>query len=128
MKRTIALLACATLFFTACNNNSASNNNNADSTTNASVNPANDWNLGVALWTFHTVSFSQSLNMVDSAGLKYIEPNTFHNAGTELKDSAILKLSPSGIDTIKSMIARHELICQSIYIVGDSTIASWKKQ
>src|SRR4051794_23901179 len=135
MKNTIALLTCAILFFTACNNGSTNNdnedsttNNTADSTTNTSINPANDWHLGVALWTFHTVNFSRSLNMVDSAGLKYIEPNTFHNAGPELKDSAISRLSPSGIDTIKSMIARHGLICQSIYIVGDSTIASWKKQ
>ena len=134
MKKTIALLTCATLLLSACNNNSATNTNadstttNSDSATNASVNPTNDWHLGVALWTFHTVSFSQSLNLVDSSGLKYIEPNTFHNAGPELKDSAILKLSPAGIDTIKSMIARHGLICQSIYIVGDTTIASWKKQ
>jgi L-ribulose-5-phosphate 3-epimerase len=131
MKKTIALLTCAALLFTACNNPSA-NNNNADSTTNstanASVNPANDWHLGVALWTFHTVPFSQSLNLVDSTGLKYIEPNTFHNAGPELKDSAIFKLSPAGIDTIKSMIDRHGLICRSIYIVGDNTIASWKHQ
>src|SRR3954454_1188725 len=107
MKKMIALLTCAILFLTACNNtptnnNTADSNNVADSTTNASVNPANDWHLGVALWTFHTVSFSQSLNLMDSSGLKYIEPNTFHNAGPELKDSAILRLSPSGIDTIKS--------------------------
>jgi L-ribulose-5-phosphate 3-epimerase len=128
MKTTIALLASFILFFTACNNAPSASNNGADSTTAISVNPATDWHLGVALWTFHTVPFSQSLNLVDSTGLKYIEPNTFHKAGPELKDSMILQLSPAGIDTIKAMIARHGFTIPSIYIVGDSTIASWKKQ
>ena len=65
---------------------------------------------------------------MDSAGLKYIEPNTFHNAGPALKDSMILQLSTAGIEKLKAMIAEQGLICESIYIVGDSTINSWKKQ
>ena len=130
MKKIAALLLPLVLFVAACNSNSTATNNSTDSSTstNASVNPAQDWHLGVALWTFHNVPFSESLNFVDSVGLKYIEPNTFHKAGPELKDSTILQLSPSGIDTIKAMIARHGLTVPSIYIVGDSTIASWKKQ
>lgn len=93
-----------------------------------SVNPANDWKLGVALWTFHTFNFPESLEKVDSAGLTYIEPNTFHKAGPDLKDSLILQLSPAGIGKLKSMIAQKGLVCESIYIVGDSTLQSWKKQ
>jgi len=115
----------------ACNNNSSTGTNTAGSDT-ASVgstsDPKNDWKLGIALWTFHTVNFPESLAKVDSSGLKYIEPNTFHKAGPELRDSLILQLSPAGIDKIKAWIARKGLICASIYIVGDSTIASWKKQ
>jgi sugar phosphate isomerase/epimerase len=127
MRKTITLLAGVVLLFTACNNStSTSKNNSSDST--ASVNPANDWKLGVALWTFHTVNFPQSLDKVDSVGLKYIEPNTFHKTGAELNDSMILQLSPAGIDKLKSMISQKGLTCESIYIVGDSTIGSWKKQ
>src|ERR671927_70844 len=109
MKTTIAFLTCFCLLFTACNSNQNTNNNGTDTTaaTASSVNPANDWPLGVALWTFHTVNFPQSLNKVDSSGLKYIEPNTFHKTGPELKDSTILQLSPAGIDKIKNMIAQH---------------------
>jgi hypothetical protein len=60
MKKTIISLACIILFFVA---------------SAQSVNPSKDWKFGIALWTFHTVSFSDALNKVDSAGLKYIEPN-----------------------------------------------------
>ena len=97
----------------------------AQSTSN--VQPKN-WKFGVALWTFHTVNFPESLDKVDSAGLKYIEPNTFHKAGPALKDSLILQLSPAGINKLRAMIAKKGLTCESIYIVGDSTINSWKKQ
>jgi len=129
MKPTIALLTLITLTFVACNNNQASNaTNTADSLSASSVDPAKDWKFGIALWTFHTVDFSQSLDKVDSAGLKYIEPNTFVKVGGELKDSAIGQLSPAGIDKLKSMIAQKGLMCESLYIVGDSTIKSWTRQ
>ncbi|HWJ28892.1 MAG TPA: sugar phosphate isomerase/epimerase [Flavisolibacter sp.] len=93
-----------------------------------SVNNATGWKFGIALWTFHTVDFPESLDKVDSSGLKYIEPNTFHKAGPELKDSLILQLSPSGIEKLKNLVAQKGLKVESIYIVGDSTIATWKKQ
>jgi sugar phosphate isomerase/epimerase len=123
----VPLLSLA-LLLAACNNSEAPARNNQSSATASSANAANDWKFGVALWTFHTFNFPQSLDKVDSAGLKYIEPNTFHNMGPELKDSMVLQLSPAGIDKLKAMIAQRGLICESIYIVGDSTISSWKKQ
>ena len=128
MKKTILPLLLLSTFFAACNNNQTADTNSADSTATSSVDPSKDWKLGVALWTFHTVNFPQSLDKVDSAGIKYIEPNTFHSAGPELKDSMILQLSPAGIEKLKAMIAQKGLTAESIYIVGDSTIQSWKKQ
>lgn len=126
MKTRILYLLFAALFFSACNSGTQqSADNTADS---PKVNPATDWKFGIALWTFHTVNFPQSLDKVDSSGLKYIEPNTFHNAGPELKDSLILQLSADGIEKLKNMISSKGLICKSIYIVGDSTIQSWKRQ
>jgi L-ribulose-5-phosphate 3-epimerase len=129
MKTLIASLIFMTLFFAACNNSEKTNTTNtADSLAASSVDPAKDWKFGIALWTFHTVDFPQSLDKVDSAGLKYIEPNTFHKAGAELKDSIIGQLSPAGIDKLKSLIAQKGLTCESLYIVGDSTLKSWVKQ
>lgn len=125
MKNVNALLVFAVISLIACNSDKTEESNTSQAT--SPVN-AKDWKLGAALWTFHTVNFPMSLDKVDSAGIKYIEPNTFHSAGPELKDSMILQLSPEGIEKLKLMIAAKGLTCESIYIVGDSTINSWKKQ
>lgn len=125
-RHSFVLYLCSGIFIAACNDETKTNDD-AD-TAVSTVDPAKDWKFGAALWTFHTVNFPESLNKVDSAGLKYIEPNTFHSAGPDLKDSMILQLSPAGIEKLKSMIAAKGLTCESIYIVGDSTIDSWKKQ
>jgi sugar phosphate isomerase/epimerase len=127
MKKLTASLACFAIFFIACNNNNNSADNSKTLETTQPADPK-EWKLGAALWTFHTFNFPESLDKVDSAGIKYIEPNTFHKAGPELKDSLILQLSPGGIEKLRLMIATKGLICESIYIVGDSTIISWKKQ
>ncbi|MEO7768250.1 MAG: hypothetical protein ABIS01_12520 [Ferruginibacter sp.] len=128
MKKTIVPLLCIALFFAACNGNEQTKNNPADSTATVTVDPVNDWKFGVALWTFHTFNFPESLDKVDSAGLIYIEPNTFHKAGSELKDTLISKLSPAGIEKLKELITKKGLRVESLYIAGDSTLASWIHQ
>jgi len=129
MKKLLASLIVAMLFVTGCNNGSSSNNQNtSDSTSTSSVDPAKDWKFGVTLWTFHDVDFPHALDRVDSAGLTYIEPNTFHSAGPEFKDSTIGQLCPASISKLKDMINQKGLKVETLYVVGDSTIASWKKQ
>ena len=129
MKKIICPLFLLSVLFTACNSGEQTATTNADSSVaNVTADAAKDWKFGVALWTFHTFNFPQALDKVDSSGLKYIEPNTFHKTGPELKDSMILQLSPWGIEKLKSLVAQKGLTVGSIYIVGDSTIQSWKKQ
>lgn len=123
----INVLLLLTICFGSCVNLQSSGSNN-DSTSTTSVNPEKDWKFGVALWTFHDVNFPQSLDKVDSAGLIYIEPNTFHDAGPEFKDSTIGQLSMASIDKLKSMIEQKGLKVESLYVVGDSTMRSWVKQ
>ena len=85
------------------------------------------WKLGVALYTFHSFSFPEQLDKADSAGLKYVEGFTFGKAGAELKDSMIMSLSPLGIEKLKELIKAKGLKMESIYVIGGSTIAAWKK-
>jgi len=128
MKKLNVLLLLTLIIFAACNNNSSSSTTTDSTTATSLTTSPKDWKFGVALWTFHTVNFPQSLDKVDSAGLIYIEPNTFHSAGPELKDSMIGQLSAAGIDKLKTLIAQKGLKVESLYVVGDSTMASWKKQ
>ena len=68
------------------------------------------------------------MDKVDSAGVTYIEPNTFHKTGPEFKDSLVGQLSAVGIEKLKAMVNAKGLKLESIYIAGDSTIDSWKRQ
>jgi sugar phosphate isomerase/epimerase len=129
MKKTIVPLLSLAVLFTACNGGGQTANvTTTDSPAVTAIDPAKDWKFGVALWTFHTVDFPTSLEQVDSVGVKYIEPNTFHQAGPGLKDSLVGQLSAAGIDQLKAMVDKKGLKLESIYIAGDSTVASWKHQ
>lgn len=123
MKRIVYIVLFTTACLCGCNTKE-SNSTSAD----MPVDPMNDWRLGVALWTFHTFNFTDALAKIDSTGLKYIEPNTFHKVGPILNDSMILQLSSSGLRKLKEMINAKGLTAESIYIVGNSSVASWKKQ
>ncbi|SKB81609.1 sugar phosphate isomerase/epimerase family protein [Dyadobacter psychrophilus] len=87
-----------------------------------------DWKLGVALYTFNPFSFEGQLAKADSAGLKYVEGFTFAKAGPELKDSIMMKLSPSGIARLKTILDKTGLKMESIYLVGGKTVDDWKKE
>lgn len=86
------------------------------------------WKLGVALYTFNPSSFEGQLNKADSAGLKYVEGFTFGKSIPELKDSAIMSLSPSGVKKLKAFVEKKGLKMESIYLVGGKTVNDWKKE
>lgn len=113
MKTYTITLACLVLFFAA---------------SAQSVNPSKDWKFGIALWTFHTGSFSDALDKVDSAGVKYIEPNNFTKTLPELNDSSLMQLSSAGIQKLKSSIEQRGLKVASVYVAGGNDINAWKKQ
>ncbi|MBU1820009.1 MAG: sugar phosphate isomerase/epimerase [Bacteroidetes bacterium] len=108
--------------------NRDTNTDTAESTTAGTGDITKDWKFGVALWTFHTFNFVEALDKVDSAGLTYIEPNTFHKAGPDLKDSTIQQLSPAGIARLKTLMDQKGLQAESVYIAGGATVESWKNQ
>jgi sugar phosphate isomerase/epimerase len=129
MYKSITLLFAVALFATGCTNSPApASEAAADSTKTSTVDPAKDWKFGIAMWTFHTFPFVDGLNKVDSAHLQYIEPNTFTKTGPAFNDSALLQLSPAGVEKFKAMIAAKGMKLETIYIVGDSTLGTWKKQ
>jgi sugar phosphate isomerase/epimerase len=127
MKKWLLPLLVFSIFFAACNSN-VQQSAAANTDTAAITDPSTDWKFGVALWTFHTFNFAEALDKIDSAGLKYIEPNTFQKGGPDVKDSLVFQLSAVGIGKLKSLITKKGLNIESIYIAGDSTVVSWKKQ
>ena len=94
----------------------------------STIDVTKDWKLGVAFWTFHTFSLPEALEKIDSSGVDYVEAPTFFRSGAALKDSLIGDLSPAGIEKVKALVKQHNLTIESLYIGGDKTVDSWKKQ
>lgn len=86
-----------------------------------------NWKLGVALYTFSNTSFPEQLAYADSAALKYVEGFMFGKAGSELKDSVIMRLSPTGIKQLKQLVNKKGLKMESIYVIGGKKVSDWKR-
>jgi L-ribulose-5-phosphate 3-epimerase len=127
MKTTLYAFCLCLLSMGSCTNRDT-NNDTTESAATSTGDITKDWKFGVALWTFHTFNFMEALDKVDSAGLTYIEPNTFHKAGPALKDSTIQQLSPAGIARLKTLMDQKGLQAESVYIAGGATVESWKNQ
>ena len=84
MKKWLLPLLVFSIFFAACNSN-VQQSAAANKDSSAITDPSTDWKFGVALWTFHTFNFADALDKIDSAGLVYIEPNTFQKGGPDVK-------------------------------------------
>jgi L-ribulose-5-phosphate 3-epimerase len=123
MKAYLYVYSLCLLCMVSCTNRDTTND-----TAESATDVTRDWKFGVALWTFHTFNFMEALDKVDSAGVMYIEPNTFHKAGPALKDSTIQQLSTAGIAQLKTLMDQKGLQAESVYIAGDATVESWKNQ
>lgn len=123
MKTAMYLLLTSLLMagIISCDSNKTPTNSDAT----AAMDTSFHWDLGVALWTFHNVDFPESLKMADSAGLKLVEPNTFHKTGKELNDTLLGQLSPAGIEKLKSYAAAHGIKIGSLYLGGGKTVQDW---
>lgn len=86
-----------------------------------------EWKMGLALYTFSNMSFTEQLNFADSVGLKYLEGFAFAKAGSELKDSLLMNLSPEGVRFLRSKIKNKGLVMESIYITGGIKTENWKR-
>src|SRR5664279_1756502 len=93
--------------------------NQKESSKSAGSEIAREWKFGVALYTFHSFSFPESLVKTDSSGVEYIEGFCFQKAGSFLKDSLIMMLSPAGIEKLKELIRQSGLKMESMYAFGD---------
>ena len=126
MKKAVFIICqflLAALIFNACTARKTEENTEV-----TSHDVTEDWKLGVAFWTFHTFSLPEALEKIDSSGVDYVEAPTFFRSGAALKDSLIGDLSPAGIEKVKALVKQHNLTIESLYIGGDKTVDSWKKQ
>lgn len=119
---------CMIIVVLAVTLNSCKSSTKANGTSGPAFDPSKEWKLGIGLYTFHNNSYAESLQKVDSAGIKYIEAINFQKAGGDLKDSSVGTLSEEGSLLLKDMAAQKGIHMESMYVGGPGTTEWYVKQ
>lgn len=120
---------------TSCNSNSSSAAN-ADTTTAASKDTtaavANTgstagFKLGVQMWTFRVFSFTDALNKVDSAKIKYIEAFWGQKLGGDMKGEFGIKMSAQDKEKLKKLLQSKGISMVAMGVISPGTKEEWVK-
>src|SRR5690606_30443661 len=85
----------------------------------------NQWDHGVALYSFNRFPFAEALDKAKSTGVTYVEGFSFHKLGPAFGDSALLTLSDVQIEEMKALLDERGLRMRSMYLGNAKTEAAW---
>ena len=124
-------LLIGSVIMLSCNNNAVSNTDSNDSTkvktSDQSSNTVDNWNMGIALYSFNLFPFSVSLDKADSAGVKFVEGFSFHALKGEFKDTTMVNLSTYGIIKMKRILDEKGIQMKSMYVGDVKDAEEWKR-
>ncbi len=130
-KIAFALICFFSLFaLTRCNSSSSNSSSATDSTAvkpTDTFNVADNWKLGVQMWTFRMFTFAQALDKVDSAGIKYIEAFWGQPLGAGMKDSFGIRMSDASVAKLKQMLQSKGISIVAMGVISPRTREDWDK-
>ena len=85
------------------------------------------WKIGVQMWTFRMFTFTEALDKVDSAGVKYIEAFWGQPLGGGMKDSFGIKMSDDSKAKLKQMLQTKGISIVAMGVISPGTTEEWKK-
>jgi sugar phosphate isomerase/epimerase len=86
-----------------------------------------NWKIGVQMWTFRMFSFVESLDKVDSAGVKYIEAFWGQPLGGGMKDSFGIRMSDDSKAKLKQLLQTKGISIVAMGVIVPGTREEWKK-
>lgn len=93
--------------------------------TDSSVSKTADWKLGVQLWTFRFFTFTEAINKVDSAGIRYVEAFVGQPLGGGMKDSFGLNMSADSKSKVKQLLQQKNISIVAMGVIAPQTIIEW---
>jgi sugar phosphate isomerase/epimerase len=115
---------------TQCNSSGTKSGSSSDSTATAAndtFNVADHWKLGVQMWTFRMFTFTQALDKVDSAGIKYIEAFWGQKLGDGMKGSFGIDMSDADKSKLKQLLQSKGISIVAMGVIEPKTREEWKK-
>ncbi len=115
---------------THCNNPDTKTDTTADKTaaksqTNTDV--TSNWKIGVQTWTFRMFTLAETLDKVDSAGVKYIEAFWGQPLGAGMKDSFGIRMSPDNRNKLKQLLQKKGIQIVAMGVISPGTRDEWQK-
>ncbi|HEY9341265.1 MAG TPA: sugar phosphate isomerase/epimerase [Hanamia sp.] len=130
-KISFALLSfICTMTFIQCNSSDSKTATDADSTAaqiSDTGNVTSNWKIGVQMWTFRMFTFTEALNKVDSAGVKYIEAYWGQPLGADMKDSFGIRMSTDSRAQLKQMLQAKGISIVAMGVISPGTRDEWQK-
>lgn len=77
-----------------------------------------DWKLGLQAWTFKDYSFEETLQKMDSLGLRYVEAFPGQRISKVNKDEVGYDIGKEDIETIKNLLEKYDIEMVSMGIFG----------
>jgi len=129
MKQTIilGLMLCASVFLTQCNDASDKSAEKTATVTDTAFNVADNWKIGVQMWTFRLFSFTEALKKADSAGVKSIEAFWGQPLGAGMKDSFGISMSPESKVKVKEMLQEKGIQIVAMGVIAPKLNSDWIK-
>ncbi|MCW3117702.1 MAG: sugar phosphate isomerase/epimerase [Chitinophagaceae bacterium] len=135
MKRKLLSLSIAVAPFVlfSCNNSEqaaspATTETKPDSASATMPNVADDWKIGVQLWTFREFPFVVAIEKVDSAGAKFIEAFPGQKLGGDFKNAVLdPSLSAENRTKVKELLKAKGITMIAFGVTGAKDAAGWIK-
>ncbi len=93
----------------------------------SSVSTTADWKLGVQLWTFRVFTFTEAINKVDSADIRYVEAFVGQPLGGDMKDSFGLNMSADSRSKIKQLLQKKNISIVAMGVIAPKSIPEWTR-
>ena len=123
----VCFIVLISVAFIRCNDAQNKPEAAATSAGDSSFNIADNWKIGVQMWTFRLFSFTDALQKVDSAGVKSIEAFWGQPLGGGMKDSFGLSMSPESKAKIKQLLQSKGISIVAMGVINPATTGEWLK-
>ncbi len=133
MKRFFAMFVVVAAAF-ACSSNASSGTTTDSTSTNkdsastaTSQGSTSGFKLGVQMWTFRMFTFSEALDKVDSAGIKYIEAFWGQKLGNDMPGEFGAGMTPDTRNKLKQLLQKKGISIVAMGVIVPNGKAEWIK-
>jgi len=132
MKKIASTILCCVCIIALmqCNTTTSKTDTGADSTSTKSsdtIDVTANWKIGVQMWTFRMFTFTEALDKVNSAGVKYIEAFWGQPLGGSMKDSFGLSMSADSRAKLKQLLQTKGISMVAMGVISPGTRDEWQK-